>query len=116
MKASINGVPNISILDGWWQEGYNGSNGWAIGAGPEAATSPDQDRDDAQALYDLLENQVVPLYYRQDRTGISHGWARIVKEAICTIMPQFCATRMVKEYTQKLYAKVPQLTPARSSE
>jgi glycogen phosphorylase len=110
MKASINGVPNLSVRDGWWDEGYNGSNGWAIGAGPEAAYSPEQDKNDAQSIYDLLEEKVIPLYYQQDRTGISHGWSKMVKEAISSVMPQFCAARMVKEYTEKLYSRVPQLT------
>ncbi len=71
MKAAINGIPNLSVRDGWWEEGYNGENGWAIGAGPEAANSPDQDKNDAESLYRLLEEKVVPLYYQQDRNGIS---------------------------------------------
>jgi len=113
MKASINGIPNLSIRDGWWQEGYTGVNGWAIGQGPEAANSPDQDRDDAEALYSLLEEKVVPLYYQQDRIGIPQGWVKMVKEAIFSVMPHFSACRMVKEYTGRLYAKIPHAVKTR---
>jgi glycogen phosphorylase len=107
MKAAINGVPNLSVRDGWWDEGYNGANGWDIGAGPEAAYSPDQDKNDAESLYRLLEDNVIPLYYQQDRSGIPRGWVRMIKESICSIMPHFSACRMVQEYTDKLYANVP---------
>ncbi len=108
MKAAINGIPNLSVRDGWWEEGYNGANGWAIGAGPEAAYIPDQDRNDAESLYRLLEDRVIPLFYQQDRSGIPHDWVRMVKESICTVMPRFSACRMVKQYTDDLYASVPQ--------
>lgn len=104
MKAAINGVPNLSVRDGWWYEGYNGANGWAIGAGPEAAYSPDQDKNDAESLYKLLEEEIIPLYYDQDWNGVPHGWIKKVKESIASIMPRFSACRMVKEYTSKLYA------------
>jgi glycogen phosphorylase len=108
MKAGINGVLNLSVRDGWWEEGYNGINGWEIGAGPEAAYSPAQDKNDAEAIYRILEDKVVPLYYQQDRSGIPHEWVRMIKESICSIMPRFSACRMVQEYTDKLYANVPQ--------
>jgi len=108
MKAAINGVPNLSIRDGWWEEGYNGENGWAIGAGPEMAYSAEQDKNDADALYRLLEEKVIPLYYQQDRIGIPHSWVRMVKETICSIMPRYCACRMVKEYAERLYLTIPQ--------
>ncbi|MBM3156929.1 MAG: alpha-glucan family phosphorylase, partial [Chloroflexi bacterium] len=103
MKAALNGVPSISILDGWWQEGYNGSNGWAIGDGPEAARMDSEDKTDAEAIYQLIEKQIVPLYYERDRDGVPHGWLRVVKEAIRSIVPQFCARRMVKEYAERIY-------------
>jgi glycogen phosphorylase len=109
MKAAINGVLNLSVRDGWWEEGYNGINGWDIGAGPETAYSPDQDKNDAEALYRILEDKVIPLYYQQDRSGIPHGWVKMIKESICSIMPRFSACRMVQEYTEKLYANVPRL-------
>jgi starch phosphorylase len=108
MKAAINGALNLSVRDGWWEEGYNQANGWAIGQGPEGAYSPDQDKDDAESLYRIIEDQVVPLFYQQDRAGVPHGWVKMLKESICSILPHFCACRMVKEYTDKLYVSVPQ--------
>jgi glycogen phosphorylase len=103
MKAAMNGVLNMSVRDGWWDEAYNGRNGWAIGPGPEGADFPEQDRLDAESIYDLLEKQVIPLYYQQDRNGVPHEWVKMVKESIATILPRFSTTRMVKEYTWKLY-------------
>jgi glycogen phosphorylase len=103
MKASLNGVPNLSILDGWWYEGYNGTNGWAIGDGPETHNPKVDDKADAESLYRLLEERIVPLFYDRDRDGIPHGWIRVVKEAIRSITPQFCARRMLKEYTDQVY-------------
>ncbi len=109
MKASTNGVVNFSVLDGWWAEAYNGKNGWAIG---DFQTSrADEDRKDAESLYDLLENEIAPLYYERDRMGIPHGWIKVIKEAIRTIAPKFNACRMMKEYTLQMYlaaAKQPQ--------
>jgi starch phosphorylase len=103
MKAAVNGVPNLSVRDGWWDEGYNGRNGWALGAGPEAGNSPDQDQKDAEALYRLLEEEVVPLYYDQDRKGIPRAWIKMVKESIRTVLPRFSGSRMVKDYVNKMY-------------
>jgi len=103
MKASLNGVPHLSVLDGWWYEGYNGENGWAIGEGPGTYSLEEEDRADAEALYRLLEEKLVTLYYERDRGGVPHGWVRVIKEAIRTIVPRFCARRMLKEYTDQLY-------------
>lgn len=101
-KAAMNGVPNLSVLDGWWAEGYNGANGWAIepleGADPAA-----QDAHDAEMLYRLLEEEVVPLFYRRDADGVPRGWVRLMKEAIRSVAPRFCTRRMVKEYTERFY-------------
>ncbi|MBE0480384.1 MAG: alpha-glucan family phosphorylase, partial [Dehalococcoidia bacterium] len=105
MKAALNGAPHLSVRDGWWHEGYNGRNGWAIGDGRAPATSEEEDRADAEALYDLLENQVVPLYYDRDRKGVPHGWIQVVKEAICSVAPGFSARRMLKEYLTGYYLK-----------
>ncbi|MBI4331067.1 MAG: alpha-glucan family phosphorylase [Chloroflexi bacterium] len=102
MKASMNGVVNLSVRDGWWDEGYNGANGWAID-GAAASRPEDEDRADAGAIYSLLENQITPLYYDRDRMGIPHGWIKVAKEAIRSISPAFSASRMLKEYTQRLY-------------
>jgi len=101
MKATLNGVPHLSILDGWWMEGYNGKNGWAF-SGAEGA---DRDAQDAQALYEIIEKQVVPLFYQVDELGIPHGWVKVMKEAMKNTGPNFSARRMAKEYTEKFYRK-----------
>ena len=103
MKAAVNGILNLSVRDGWWYEGYNGTNGWAIGDEVEAYDPAEEDSADAGALYHLLEEEIVPLYYRRDRAGVPHHWLRLVKEAIGSIVPVFCARRMVKEYIEKMY-------------
>ncbi len=99
MKAALNGVPQLSILDGWWLEGYNGSNGWAFGGDDQ----PDRDGQDAEAIYDLLEQQIVPLFYRLDDRGVPRDWVRMMKAAVKNAAAQFSARRMVKEYAQKCY-------------
>ena len=108
MKAGINGVPHLSIGDGWWAEGYNGSNGWVIDGGKGMEDPDAQDAADADSLYRLLEEQVVPTYYQRDQHGIPHAWLRIVKECIRTVAPHFCATRMVKQYVEQMYAPAAQ--------
>jgi starch phosphorylase len=97
MKASINGVPHLSILDGWWREGYNGKNGWAFG-GEDGG-----DDADAAALYDILEREIVPMYYKVDDDGIPHDWVKVMKESMISNAPLFSARRMVKEYVEKFY-------------
>jgi starch phosphorylase len=103
MKAAVNGVPHLSIGDGWWAEGFTGNNGWVIEAG-DAGDNDAQDAADAAALYQLLEEQVVPAFYDRDRSNVPHRWVGIVKEAIRTVAPRFSARRMVKEYTERMYA------------
>jgi starch phosphorylase len=105
MKASINGTPHLSIGDGWWAEGFNGTNGWLIDSG---TTEGDVDAADAQALYRLLEDQIVPAFYDRDRSGIPARWLTIVKEAIRSVGPQFSARRMLKEYAERLYVPAAQ--------
>ncbi|MBM4429358.1 MAG: alpha-glucan family phosphorylase, partial [Chloroflexi bacterium] len=107
MKASINGVPNLSILDGWWIEGYNGRNGWAWGG---ADLSGDRTPADADALYRLLEEQIVPLYYKQSDDGVPHGFVKVMKAALKSVAPRFGARRMVKEYVERFYAPILGLT------
>ncbi len=102
MKASMNGVLNLSVRDGWWDEAYNGKNGWAIGD-LKADSPAEEDRKDAESLYSLLENEIAPLFYDRDRIGVPHQWIKVVKEAIKTISPAFSACRMMKEYTQQMY-------------
>lgn len=103
-KAALNGVLNLSVLDGWWAEAYDGMNGWAIGS-PGTGTEGDDTRDtaDAEALYRLIESEVVPRFYERDATGIPTGWLRMVRRAIQTAAPRFSARRMAKEYVERLY-------------
>jgi starch phosphorylase len=103
-KAGMNGVINFSVLDGWWREGFTGSNGWAIGDDKVYDTNEQQDAADAASLYDTLENKIVPLYYR-DRSadGLPSDWIALMKESMRTLTPRFCIQRMVKEYTERMY-------------
>jgi len=103
-KASLNGVPNCSIIDGWWKEGFNGANGWAIGEQREYLDDETRDETDALALYDVLEHQIVPAYYDRGLDGVSHQWVAVMKEAIRTLVPAFSMRRMLTEYTELLYA------------
>ncbi|MGD2104645.1 MAG: alpha-glucan family phosphorylase [Anaerolineae bacterium] len=102
-KAALNGIPNLSVLDGWWAEGYNGANGWAIANGEQYDDRAAQDAADAEALYQLLEDEVVPLFYERDPDDVPRDWVQVMKEAIRTAVPVFCTRRMVKEYTEKFY-------------
>jgi starch phosphorylase len=95
MKATLNSVPHLSILDGWWIEGFSGKNGWAF--------SGDGDERDAEAMYQLLETEIVPLYYKLDDSGIPIDWVKIMKQAIKHTGAQFSARRMVKEYALTFY-------------
>jgi starch phosphorylase len=100
MKASLNGVLHMSIPDGWWIEGYNGMNGWSFGNGIQ---DPGRNRADADQLYDVLEREVIPLYYMFEDDGIPHMWVKKMKEAIRTTSHQFSARRMLKDYTRQGY-------------
>lgn len=102
MKASLNGVPQLSILDGWWIEGYNGKNGWAVSGAEEG---PNRDAKDAAAIYELLEKDIVPLFYSMDEDGVSRGWVQVMKETIKMSGPNFSARRMAREYMEKFYRK-----------
>jgi len=103
MKASLNGVLHLSVPDGWWREGYNGTNGWSIGGDSEALKPEEEDKADGESLYRLLEEEIIPLYYNRDRGGVPHDWIRMVKEAIRSIVPVFSARRMLREYTERMY-------------
>lgn len=102
MKAALNGVPSLSILDGWWLEGYNGRNGWAFGDG---AGEEDRTQKDAEDLYRIIENQVVPLYYRVTGNGIPSEWVTVMKNAIKSAGARFSARKMVKEYISRFYSR-----------
>jgi starch phosphorylase len=102
-KAAANGIPNLSVLDGWWAEGYSGANGWVIDPGEQTDDPAAQDTADADALYRVLESEVVPLFYKRDADDVPRGWVQVMKEAIRTTVPVFCTRRMVKEYTERFY-------------
>ena len=102
MKAGLNGVPNFSILDGWWHEGYNRKNGWAFG-GEEIKGNRDQA--DAEAIYQLLEQKIIPLFYKVTNHDIPNAWIKVMKESIKSCGSSFAARRMVSEYIEKFYSK-----------
>ena len=101
MKVALNGGLNLSVLDGWWAEAYDGTNGWAI-TSPDG-DAPTQDDRDAAALLDLLEREVIPLFYERAADGIPHRWVQRVKTAMRTLIPRFNAERMLHEYGEKMY-------------
>ena len=101
MKAAMNGVLNLSVLDGWFDEAYEFSGGWAIG--DREHYSEDQDGIHASNIYYLLENEIVPLFYAQSEGGLSSEWVRRMKESMINLTPWFDARRMVHEYTKRLY-------------
>jgi len=104
MKAAINGTLNFSVLDGWWREGFNGSNGWAIGSDEDYDDPNKQDKVDALSLYNTLENEIIPLYYQTRSMGdASPQWIAKIKENMRSLSWQFSTRRMVKEYLQKMY-------------
>jgi starch phosphorylase len=106
MKAAMNFIPNFSVLDGWWAEGYTGKNGWAIGDGKDAvAKREEQDFKESQLLYDTLENEIVPLYYDIDDDGVPRGWIDVMKESTKSTLARFSMRRMLKDYSNKLYIK-----------
>jgi len=102
MKAAMNGGLNLSVLDGWWSEGYNGQNGWAI----DGTTLDDpraQDERDANALYDLLENEVKPMFFARDSNGIPVVWLSRIRASLRSLAPMYSSARMVEDYTQRIY-------------
>jgi starch phosphorylase len=100
MKAAVNGTLHLSALDGWWPEAYNGKNGWVIGG------ETSDDVKDAQSIYDLLEQEIVPKFYDVADTGYSKRWVAMMRESIRTIAPRFSARRMMKEYLAKFYLPI----------
>ena len=103
MKAVINGGLNLSVLDGWWAEAYDGTNGWAL----SGEVDPDhgaQDARDAAALYDLLEQQVLPAFYERDADGLPRSWLARIRASMRTLAPAFCAGRMLDDYLDRVYA------------
>ncbi len=102
MKAALNGVPHLSVLDGWWEEGFNGKNGWGIA---HEETSDNLDDSDAQKIYHLLEEEIIPKYYSMSGNSIPHEWVKLMKESMKSNAAGFSARRMVKQYVEKFYYK-----------
>jgi len=101
MKAGINGKLNLSVLDGWFDEAYEASGGWAIGG--REPYSEDQDEAHASTIYSLLENEIVPMYYREREEGVPQGWMQRVKQSLMNLSPMFNCQRMIQDYTTRLY-------------
>jgi len=103
MKASMNGTLHLSIGDGWWAEGYTGLNGWQIEGAPASTDIDAIDAADAESLYSIIENDVVPAFYERDARGIPRRWVALVRQAILTVTPRFSTRRMLKEYAERAY-------------
>ena len=103
MKAALNGVLNCSILDGWWAEGYAPDRGFAIGDDAIAADEAEQDAADAEALFTVLEQQVIPAYYERDSEGLPRRWIETMRHSIAELGTEFGTNRMVAEYVERLY-------------
>jgi starch phosphorylase len=103
-KAAMNGGLNFSVLDGWWLEGYDGRNGFAISDVSEL-TEAEADRQDAASLFQVLEEQVIPLFYDREADGMPRGWVEMMKHAIKTLVPAFNSDRMAGEYAERIYTR-----------
>jgi starch phosphorylase len=103
MKAPVNGGINFSIADGWWCEVQKLGAGWTIGDGKESDNADQQDRDDCESLYDILENKIVPLYYKRDANSLPVEWVKMMKASIATVTPRFSTARMVRDYAEQAY-------------
>jgi glycogen phosphorylase len=103
MKAAINGTLNLSVLDGWWAEGYDGQNGWGIKPSPFSQEPSRRDQDDARSLYEILQDDVIPLYYQRNQYGYSPQWIRKAINSMTTILPRFNSVRFLNDYVEKFY-------------
>ncbi len=103
MKAGFNGVINLSVLDGWWGEGYRGDNGWAIKPASEMLDDERRNLEESRSLYEILQDRVVPLYYDRGAMGFSPEWVKMAKRSITTLLPRFNSQRMVGEYLHRFY-------------
>jgi starch phosphorylase len=104
MKAGMNGAINLSILDGWWDEGYDGQNGWGIKPASPQLDQHRRDREEARTLYELLQDNVIPTYYKRAEGGYSAEWIRMAKRSMASLLPRYDASRMLGEYVSKYYA------------
>jgi starch phosphorylase len=112
MKAALNGSLNLSILDGWWAEFYDGENGWAIPSADAAGDSAERDKLEAESLYDLIEFQIAPRFYDRSEEGVPTRWVQAIRHTLSTLSPELSADRMVREYVERLY--VPAAEAARA--
>ena len=103
MKAALNGALNLSILDGWWNEYYDGEDGWAIPSADAAGDAAERDKLESESLYDLIENQIAPRFYRRDAKGLPTRWLQSVRHTLASLSPELSADRMVREYVTRLY-------------
>ncbi|HYB50861.1 MAG TPA: alpha-glucan family phosphorylase [Burkholderiaceae bacterium] len=103
MKAGINGVLNLSVLDGWWDEGYTGDNGWAIKPASETLSDAARNAEESRTLYEILQDQVLPTYYSRGEMGYPPAWIKLMKRSMATILPSFNANRMVGDYLSQFY-------------
>jgi len=115
MKVLVNGALNLSVLDGWWAEAYSPGVGWAIGDGQEHGDDPAWDRGDAEALYTVLEDQVIPEFYKRDEHGIPRSWVARIRESMAVLTPSFSANRTVRQYTENHYIPAAAAIAARLS-
>ena len=109
-KAAVNGVINFSVLDGWWAEGYNAYNGWAIGTNAEYESYNEQDKSDSESMYNILENKIIPIYYDINNEGFSEDWMKIMKNSIMSAGWKYSTARMLVDYTNNLYIPLCNLT------
>lgn len=103
MKAGFNGVINLSVLDGWWEEGYQGDNGWAIKPASVMLDEQRRAREEGRSLFELLQDRVIPLYYERGQTGLPSEWIKLAKRSMASVLPRFNTTRMLGEYLTKFY-------------
>jgi starch phosphorylase len=116
MKVLVNGGINLSELDGWWAEAYTSQVGWALGDGQEHGEDPAWDASEANALYGLLESEVVPEFYTRDAKGVPTAWIRRIRESMAELTPRFSADRTVREYTERHYLRAAALYSQRSAD
>ncbi len=103
MKAAINGGLNLSVLDGWWCEGYADDHGWTVGGAERHHDAAHEDHQDAEALYRVLSEAIVPCFYERDETDLPREWIRKMKRSMGRLTPRFSSSRMVREYSERFY-------------
>jgi starch phosphorylase len=103
MKVAVNGGLNLSVLDGWWCEGYNGRNGWSVGEDKKYYNESEENNADAYAIYRVLEDQIMPMFYERDNKDLPRRWIAMMKESMKSIIPSFNSNRMIIEYMTKMY-------------